>query len=64
MQLLEVRRDDKPARYYIDGKRVSKEDYEYQITLARIDNRQHQCFTTTYKNDVRRNYSHIQDRRI
>lgn len=66
MQLTEVRTSDKPTRYFINGIRVSRDDYEYQITLARIQNRAHQCFSTRCKEVSsgifkRWNYSHIQE---
>ena len=33
MKFIEVRTENKPARFYIDGKRVDKESFEFNIIL-------------------------------
>ncbi|MBI2240310.1 MAG: hypothetical protein HYU59_05840 [Magnetospirillum gryphiswaldense] len=43
--LTEVRYPDKPARYFVDGKRVSKDAYEALTTRARMFGRL-ECFST------------------
>lgn len=50
MNLTRHQFDHKPSRYYIDGKRVTPDDYDHTITKARIAGRQHCCFITrSYK---------------
>jgi hypothetical protein len=41
--LTEHRYSDRPARYYADGRRISKVDYDLTILASRV----HCCFTTT-----------------
>ena len=36
----------KPSRYYLDGRRVSREAYETAILVNRIGQGQHRCFMT------------------
>lgn len=36
----------KPARYYIDSRRVGHDAYHYEILINRIGNGQHSCFQT------------------
>jgi hypothetical protein len=47
--LVEHLYSDKPGRYYIDGRRVSRDAYETAITTARMENRDHGCFMTKCK---------------
>lgn len=49
MQLIQHRYSDKPGRYYIDGRRVSREAYETTIITARMNNLDHGCFMTKCK---------------
>ncbi|WP_226019357.1 hypothetical protein [Novosphingobium sp. FKTRR1] len=49
MQLIEHRYSDKPARYYINSRRVSRDTYELAIVTARIKGQQHSCFMTKCK---------------
>lgn len=46
MELAEHSYANKPSRYYIDGKRVSYDHYDYVRILARISGWQHCCFLT------------------
>lgn len=46
MQLIHHHYAGRPARYYIDGKRVSRHAYDYAIIRARIRQRPHRCFVT------------------
>lgn len=46
MQLVQHTYSDKPARYYIDGKRVSRETYELTVIKARMQGKDHSCFHT------------------
>lgn len=48
-QLREVRTCDKPARYYIDGKRVDKQFYEYFILREQLAGKQLNSFFTRAK---------------
>ena len=48
-QLTEHRYSDRPARYYIDGRRVSRNTYETAIITARMKCRDHGCFSTKCK---------------
>jgi len=43
--LLQVRYPDKPTRFFIDGKRVSRERFEHMETQARMFGRL-ECFNT------------------
>lgn len=39
----------KPRRYYVDGKRVSRDDYEFTVALAEQEGRQLNSFFTKAK---------------
>ncbi len=41
----------KPSRYYLDGRRVSRDAYENAILINRIGHGQHCCFQTKVLND-------------
>lgn len=41
----------KPSRYYLDGRRVSRDAYENAILINRIGHGQHGCFQTKVLND-------------
>lgn len=45
MDLTEHSYANKPSRYYIDGKRVSRDRFDYVRILARLSNWQHCCFS-------------------
>ncbi len=49
MQLIQHLYSDKAARYYIDGRRVSRDKYEHTIIKARIAGQQLCCFHTRAK---------------
>lgn len=51
MTLLTVRYPGKPARWYIDGKRVSQTSYDMARTGKTLD-----CFVTKVCGDVTRHY--------
>lgn len=46
MQLVEHRYSDKPARFYIDGVRVSRDKWEHVHVLANIQGKRLECFKT------------------
>lgn len=46
MQLTQHSYSDRPSRYYIDGRRVSRERYDCAIIAARLSQDQHGSFQT------------------
>lgn len=42
----------KPSRYYLDGRRVSRDAYENAILINRIGHGQHGCFHTKVLSDT------------
>lgn len=66
MRLLEVRYPDKPARYFINGRRVSRDDWDYTNIIADKRGKRRDCFQTKSKDlgggqFKRYNYSSIED---
>lgn len=49
MELVEHRYSDKQPRFYIDGKRISAEKWEWTHIMANLKDKQLSCFHTVAK---------------
>ena len=46
MQLLEIQYPDKPARFFIDGTRVSRATFESRVIAKQVRGKVKNCFST------------------